>query len=82
MLTTEWSHHMETFLILFRQAEIFIHICTHGSGDCSLMMMQSSSHTYRQNNVAVTLVKAPIALLWNLDQLHFLLHSGNKSLMK
>lgn len=46
------------------------------------MMIQYYSHTYRQKNVAVTLIKAPIRLLWDLDQLHFLLHSGNKSLMK
>lgn len=45
-------------------------------------MIQYYSHTYRQKNVAVALIKAPIRLLWDLDQLHFLLHSGNKSLMK
>lgn len=60
----------------------YLSIFSHSSGDCSLMMIQYSSHTYRQKNVAVTLIKAPIRLLWDLDQLHFLLHSGNKSLMK
>lgn len=52
------------------------------SSDCWLTVTKSSSHTYRQKNVAVTLMKVPIILLWDLHQLHFLLHSGNKGFMK
>lgn len=49
---------------------------------CWLMVTKSPSHTYRQKNVAVTLIKVPIRLLWDLHQLHFLLHSGNKGFIK